>query len=92
MNQAKFLRAALIVPRCVVFSGCHMRPNFGPQGSIGMQRNQAVLHDPFPSNDLGPTIEGGRPLGFEQPWAQARSNQDSPYVRRGSRVNRTSGF
>ena len=92
MNQAKFFSVAMIVTCCVVFSGCHMTPNFGPQGSIGMQRNFAVLHDPFPSNDLGPPIVGGRPLGFEQPWAQPRINQDSPYARRGARVVQPSGF
>lgn len=92
MNRANLRHTIFIVLSCIVFSGCNMGPHFGPQGSIGMQRNRAVLHDPFPSNDLGPTIEGGRPLGFEQPWAEARSNQDSPYARRGAPVALPSGF
>ena len=56
-------------------------PYFGPQGTIGMQRNRNVLHDPFPSNDLGPPIVSGRPLGFEQPWAENRSIQSNALKR-----------
>lgn len=92
MKTTLLLRIAVIAIACMVFTGCHMTPNFGPQGTIGMQRNFAVLHDPFPSDDLGPPIVGGRPKGFEQPWAEARSNQDSPYARRGARVIAPNGF
>jgi hypothetical protein len=48
-----------------------------------MQRSKAVLHDPFPSTDLGPPIQGGRPLGFEQPKSESAALQSSPYARRG---------
>lgn len=92
MKTTFLLRLASIAIVCMVFTGCHMTPNFGPQGTIGMQRNYAVLHDPYSRNDLGPPVVGGRPWGFEQPWAEARSNQDSPYARRGSRVIPPSGF
>ena len=63
----------------LLVSGCHLRPNFGPPGTIGMQRDRAVLHDPFPSNDLGPTIVGGRPKGFDIPRAEAVDRQDNPF-------------
>ena len=60
-------------------TGCHLRPNFGPPGTIGMQRDRAVLHDPFPINDLGPAIVGGRPRGFDLPRAEAVDRQDHPF-------------
>lgn len=69
-----------------------MRPNFGPQGTIGMQRNRAILHDPFPSNDIGPPIVSGRPRGFDLPRSEPHNNQATPYARRGNRVIPPSGF
>lgn len=60
--------------------GCYLRPNWGPPGTIGAQRARANLHDPFPSNELGPPIQGGRPLGFEQPRSEATQIQGSPYA------------
>ena len=69
----------------VLLAGCLLKPNWGPQGTIGEQRARAYLHDPFPSNELGPPITGGRPLGFEQPRAEATHIQDSPFARRSNR-------
>ena len=77
--------AWVVVVICFVSVGCHTSPNWGPQGTIGMQRTKAVLHDPFPDNDLAPPIRGGRPLGFEQPKSEPVSLQNSPYARRGTR-------
>lgn len=58
-----------------VTAGCHLRPNWGPPGTIGMQRSRAVLNDPFPSDELGPQIMGARPLGFDRPEARAEGLQ-----------------
>ena len=60
----------------LIMSGCYLRPNFGPPGTIGMQRSRAVLHDPFPSNELGPPILGGRPLGFDLPQPETQNLQE----------------
>lgn len=92
MSRFNWIRGVVLAVGCMSLAGCHMGPHFGPQGTIGMQRNWAVLHDPFPSNELGPAITSGRPLGFEQPWSEARQNQDTPYARRGARVIQPSGF
>jgi len=71
--------AIAIAGLLLVATGCHLRPDWGPPGTIGMQRDRAVLHDPFPSNDLGPTIVGGRPKGFDIPRAEAVDRQDNPF-------------
>ena len=65
-----------------------MRPNLGPPGTIGMQRSRAVLHDPYPSDDLGPPVVGGRPKGFDRPQSEATNLQEV----RGSLYNATSTF
>lgn len=33
---------------------------------INEERNQAVRYDPFPDNDIGPEIDGGRPRDYGQ--------------------------
>ncbi len=77
-----------IAPVCVVAvalmscAGCHLRPNWGPPGTVQDQRNRAVLYDPFPSNDLAPEIHGGRPLEYEQPRSQAFHLQQNGFARR----------
>ncbi|MFT5301075.1 MAG: hypothetical protein ACI814_001859 [Mariniblastus sp.] len=85
-NRMHRLGILSLILVCSVSTGCYnLRPNWGPQGTIGMQRNRAAANDPFPSNELGPPLAGVRPLGYEQPKAQADSLQSSPYARRGTR-------
>ena len=87
--------AACAVSIGFVSIGCNHRPNFGPQGTIGMQRNRAVVHDPYPSNDLGPPIVGARPLGYERASAESNALQGSPFApksRRGGLVVPNTGF
>jgi len=68
----------------LLFSGCSATFNPGPPGTIGMQRERAVIHDPFPSNDLGPEIFGGRPREFDLPLSEAKTLQVNPHSRRRS--------
>ncbi|MDE0937227.1 MAG: hypothetical protein OSA89_15010 [Mariniblastus sp.] len=63
----------------LISTGCRTQPNWGPQGTIGQQRSNAIQHDPFPRDDLAPPILGGRPLGFEQPKSESVIAQGSPF-------------
>ena len=78
------------------FGGCgSTRLDLGPPGTIGMQRERAVIHDPFPSNDLGPPIVGGRPAGFDLPLAPTKNLQVNPHAinnKRGGYVQPYGGF
>ena len=80
----------------LLLSGCSTaRLDLGPPGTIGMQREKAVIHDPYPSTDLGPPIVGGRPAGFDLPLAPTKSLQVNPHARqsaRGSFVPPYAGF
>ena len=38
-----------------------------PPGPIDYQQATAVIHDPFPIEDIGPTDLGSRPPGYQQP-------------------------
>lgn len=77
---------------CCAFAGCrNTRDPFSPPGTIGFQRNQAVLHDPFPSDELGPATNV-RPRGFERPLSEVVDSQGSPFAKRGGRVKPYTGF
>jgi hypothetical protein len=56
----------------VVTAGCspevhrYIRfPDLFHPGPAAHQRAEAVEHDPFPENDIGPEVVGGRPLGYQ---------------------------
>jgi hypothetical protein len=70
-----------VVP--MVFSGCRgsqlgeHRWGGGPmgQGDTTRQQARAVYFDPYPLNDIGPEVVGGRPRGFMNPLAEAHRNE-----------------
>ena len=38
-----------------------------PPGPMNYQQSTAVIHDPFPLDDLGPSDLAARPPGYQQP-------------------------
>jgi hypothetical protein len=52
-----------------------VRPLWGPAGPIQQQQYNASLHDPYPDNEAGPAIEGGRPRDFQVPLAEPVRNR-----------------
>lgn len=54
-------------------AGCASRPGWGApwgQGSTERQKSRAVVHDPYPLNDIGPEVVGGRPREYFSPQAE----------------------
>jgi hypothetical protein len=45
------------------------------QGSEDRQKSRAVYFDPYPLNDIGPPVVGGRPHGFMNPLPEANRNE-----------------
>lgn len=45
------------------------------QGSVERQKARAVVVDPYPLNDIGPEVVGGRPREFANPLAEASRNE-----------------
>jgi len=55
----------------VVFSGCAVSgPRLFQPGSQDQQRSNATIHDPYPDQDAGPEIVGGRPREFSKPRSE----------------------
>lgn len=44
-------------------------PNFAQPGTAAQQRADAERFDPYPDPNMGPAIDGGRPLGFTKPMS-----------------------
>lgn len=51
--------------------------DFG-QGSVDRQKSRAVVFDPYPLNDIGPPIVGGRPREYANPLPEAARNELTP--------------
>ena len=69
--MSRMLASALLL---VGLAGCASRPGWGfpgGQGTIERQKARAVVHDPYPLNDIGPEVGGGRPREFYNPQPEA---------------------
>ena len=72
----------LVLLMCAIpATGCQnpmidaMRWSSQGQGSIDRQKARAVAFDPYPLNDLGPEVMGGRPREFLNPLPEAQRNE-----------------
>ena len=62
----------------IACTGCADRSRWGfpwGQGTVDRQNSRAVVHDPYPLNDIGPEVVGGRPRGYMNPLPEAKRNQ-----------------
>ena len=79
----------------VTLSGCawfdhptfHL-PKWRSPGPAYYQQYQAIRHDPYPQDDMGPEVIGGRPLGYQKPPPEVtRARQSLPWGNwRGARL------
>lgn len=46
-------------------------PGFFQPGSAGQKRAEALQFDPYPLDDIGPPVAGGRPRSYARPLSQA---------------------
>ena len=59
------LKSLLVGAPTLVLLGC--RCPLPPAGTMEQQQASAVIHDPFPQNDIAPYDAGSRPPGYERP-------------------------
>lgn len=62
----------------VLAIGCRGRGWLPPAGTMNEQQSRAVIHDPFPQGDIGPSDLGARPPGYEQPLPEPVRNRLFP--------------
>lgn len=61
-----------------ISSGCRGGGWFGPPGPMAIQQSNAVVHDPFPQNDIAPGDLGSRPPSYQQPLPEPVRNRMVP--------------
>ena len=69
---------ASIVLATTLFSlGCQSSRYSKPYGfgTIDSQKSRAADFDPYPLNDIGPAVVGGRPPGFFNPLPEPKRNE-----------------
>lgn len=83
-SAATLLLAALVLP----FAACSptvVKPQLCDPGWAQQQRARAIQFDPYPQNDVGPEIVGGRPPDYAVPPNEVeRAFQQNPLPRRSS--------
>ncbi len=57
---------SVVLPTC----GCLATPNIFQPGTEAHQQTRAQIFDPYPENEPGPPVVGGRPREYENPPAE----------------------
>jgi len=70
-------RHLLLLAIAAALTGCATggHPDFWHPGNIQTQRLRAVVHDPYPDQDQGPVVMGGRPRDYAEPLPEAVRNR-----------------
>jgi len=68
----RFLVVLLLLLPLTACSSTVTRPTLLHPGPAYFQRNNAQQFDPYPPNDMGPEIVGGRPIDFQKPPDEVR--------------------
>ncbi len=74
--MSRMLAAKLFLLSCtalISIAGCANRQGWGfssGQGTIERQKSRAAAVDPYPLNDIGPEVLGGRPRDFMNPMPE----------------------
>lgn len=74
MSRNRNLSWCILIAMSFAFGGCspeaarYIRfPELYHPGTAPQQRGEAIVHDPFPLDDIAPPVVGGRPLDYERP-------------------------
>ncbi|HEY3391739.1 MAG TPA: hypothetical protein VGK58_03470 [Lacipirellulaceae bacterium] len=88
LKRPVFQRLVVVAVAAACYAGCTPEvhrykrfPDFSHPGWAHEQRNDAVAHDPYPVDDAGPEIVGGRPREYQRPLNEverARMNVPPP--------------
>ena len=55
-------------------------PRLRRPGPAYFPQQQATLYDPYPEDDLGPPVVGGRPRGYLNPYPQTERLRWNPFA------------
>lgn len=79
LNAVRYVVLGILVMSMTACSTAVRKPRLLHPGPAHYQRGIAQEFDPYPLNDLGPPIVGGRPREFQKPDDEVtRSRQQFP--------------
>jgi hypothetical protein len=71
MTSTAVAKCAVVSLALAALTGCALPPpQFSAPGPAVYQQKRAQLFDPYPENDVGPPVVGGRPQSYENPIAE----------------------
>ena len=68
----------LVLAVLLVAAGCRSNGWFTPPGPLNQQQSRAVIHDPYPQNDIAPYEAGARPPDYGRPLPEPVRNRILP--------------
>ena len=73
----KTLRLVVLGTILLAIVGCQSGapPGTPRPGRVEYQQKEAQKFDPYPENDIGPTVLGSRPLDYKEPRSEVRRAQ-----------------
>ncbi len=72
------LSIALLAAILTTAAGCRGRGFLPPPGPLEQQQARAVVHDPFPLDDIAPTDNANRPPNYTNPLPEPVRNRLIP--------------
>ncbi len=69
---------AIVITVGLSAAGCRGRGLLPPAGTMGQQQAGAVVHDPYPQEDIAPSDLGARPPSYQRPLAEPVRNRLVP--------------
>lgn len=70
--------AVLAILSAVSLAGCRGQGYFAPPGPMAYQQANAVVHDPYPLDDIGPSDLGARPPSYQRSLPEPVRNRLIP--------------
>lgn len=78
MRRTFEIAIASCVLLSVVSTGCRGRSCLPAAGTINQQQANAIIHDPYPLDDIAPTDLGARPPNYQNPVPEPVRNRLVP--------------
>lgn len=79
LDCVKLACAGVMLMHLAACSSTIRYPRLASPGTAGFQRHNAEQFDPYPQNDMGPEIVGGRPPDYAVPVPEVqRARQGMP--------------
>lgn len=76
-TRSSRMLVALILAAPIGLAGCGSNRFLTPPGPLNQQQARAVIHDPYPQNDIGPFEAASRPPDYQTPLPEPVRNRIS---------------